>query len=147
MTAFAELNPPYRTIAADPPWPFRWVAGAGGRRRRATKLPYSTMTVDEICALPVESLAADDCLLALWVTRDLFREGVGVRVARAWGFEPFGELIWRKPNFSTGAWPRPGHEPLLLARRGKWSTTDRKTHSVQDWRQVYDVNQIGRAHV
>jgi N6-adenosine-specific RNA methylase IME4 len=140
------LSPPYATIVADPPWPFSWKAGAGGRRRRATALPYSVLTVDAIKALPVSELAAEAAHLYLWVTRDLFREGHGVAVARAWGFEPVGEFIWRKPNFSTGAFPRPGHEPLLVCRRGALPFTGgRDVHSVQDWRQHYECNS-GKQH-
>lgn len=141
MTVFAELTPPYRTIVADPPWPFVWRAGAGGRRARATTLGYTTMSVDDIAALPVGELAGPDAHLYLWVTRDLFREGIGVRVARAWGFEPCAEIIWRKPNFGTGAFPRPGHEPLLICRRGGLPYAGpRNVHSVQDWRQHYECN-------
>lgn len=141
MTAFADLTPPYATIVADPPWPFVWSGGAGGRRARATSLGYSTMTVDDIATLPVGDLAAPDAHLYLWVTRDLFREGVGVQVARSWGFEPFSEVIWRKRNFGAGSFPRPGHEPLLICRRGHLPfTAPLNVHSVQEWRQPYTCN-------
>lgn len=146
MSLFAELSPPYSTIVADPPWPFVWKAGAGGRRRRATSLEYSTMTLKGIAALPVGDLAADDAHLYLWVTRQVYREGGGVAVARAWGFEPVGEIIWRKPNFGTGHFPRPGHEPVLVARRGALPFAGPyDVHSVQDWRQDYTTNH-GKTH-
>jgi len=137
-TAWEGLNPPYATIVADPPWPFVWKAGAGGRRARATVLPYSVTTVDEIAAMPVADLAAEDATLAMWATREMFREGHAVRVARAWGFEPYGELIWEKANLGTGAWPRPCHEPVLLARRGRPPVpADRAVRSVHRWKQHY----------
>lgn len=99
------------------------------------------MTVEDIKALPVVDLVADAAHLYLWVTRELFREGQGAAVARAWGFEPFGEIIWRKPNFGAGAFPRPGHEPLLICRRGGLRFTGpRNVHSVQDWKQHYECN-------
>lgn len=135
---FGELSPPYSTIVADPPWPFVWDGGAGGRRARATKLGYSTMSIEDIVSLPVEELAANEAHLYLWCTREVHREGHGVRVARAWGFEPVGEFIWRKRNFGAGAWPRPGHEPLLICRRGALPFTGaRDVHSVADWKQEY----------
>lgn len=143
---WADLSPPYTTVVADPPWPFRWSGGAGGRRARATGLGYTLMTVDDIAALPVSGLAASDAHLYLWVTPALHREGVGCAVARAWGFEPVDEIIWRKPNFGTGAFPRHGHEPLLICRRGDLPFTGpRNVHSVQDWRQTYDRNG-GKGH-
>jgi N6-adenosine-specific RNA methylase IME4 len=138
---FAELSPPYAAIVADPPWPFVWNGGAGGRRARQTRLGYTTMSVAEIAALPVGDLAAEAAHLYLWVTRGLFREGHGVAVARAWGFEPVSEIIWRKPNYGAGSFPRAGHEPLLICRRGGLRFAGRRdVHSVQDWRQRYASN-------
>lgn len=141
------LSPPYGTIVADPPWPFVWSGGVGGRRRRATSIGYSVTTVDEIAAMPVGDLAAADAYLFLWVTPKLFREGEGVRVARAWGFEPFAEYIWHKPNFGTGAVPRAAHEPLLVARRGSPPVSDdRGIPSVQRWNQDRASGNGGKVH-
>ena len=143
---FAGLDGPYSTIVADPPWPFVWNGAPGGRRRRKTALGYSTMPIEEIIALPVSDLAADAAHLFLWATREVFREGQAVAVARAWGFEPCGEIIWRKRNFGTGAFPRPGHEPVLIARRGALPFTGpRNVHSVQEWAQTYATNG-GKSH-
>lgn len=143
---FAELSPPYSTIVADPPWPFVWSGGPGGRRAKATPLGYSLMTLRDIIDLPVESLAADDAHLYLWSTREMFREGHAVRVARAWGFSPVSEIIWRKPNFGTGAFPRSGHEPVLICKRGAAKFTGpADVHSVQTWKQDYTTNG-GKSH-
>src|SRR4051794_23604077 len=114
-----------RTIVADPPWPIadprsRPRMGKGGRRRRSTELPYDLMTLEAIAELPVAELAADDgCHLYLWATRRVFREGQAAAVARAWGFEPVGELIWGLRNAGMGGFNGNGHEPILIARRGK----------------------------
>lgn len=137
---FEDLRPPYATIVADPPWPItdprsRPRIGAGGRRRRSTTLSYSLMSIDDVQALLVESLAADDALLFLWSTRLLFREGVTAAIARAWGFEPCGELIWGLRNPGMGG---AGHEPILIARRGRASLPrEPMGRSVWFWRQVY----------
>src|SRR5947209_1877622 len=97
----------YRTIVADPPWPIRWEGGKGGRRRRAVPLAYDTMSIEDVCALPVAELADLDAHLFLWTTDEFLQEGVAVRVVRAWGFEPLRPtLIWRKPNFGMGHFPR-----------------------------------------
>ena len=44
----------YRTIVADPPWEYEDGTGASysSRGRRDCDLPYPTMSVDEIAALP-----------------------------------------------------------------------------------------------
>lgn len=113
----------YRTIVADPPWPMAEVrcrpwSGAGGRRRRATRFPYATMSLDDIMALPVSEMAEDDAHLYLWVPAKLNREGKGVATAKAWGFEVVSEIVWLKPSFGMGRFPRPGHEIVLVCRRG-----------------------------
>lgn len=67
------------------------------------ELPYKTLSLAEIAALPIADLAAKDCLLFLWSTRKLFRDGVAAMVATAWGFKPCGEIIWglRNPGMGT----------------------------------------------
>jgi N6-adenosine-specific RNA methylase IME4 len=106
------------------------------------------MTIEEIAALPVTELAdPDGCHLFLWVTLELYRLGEGVRVARAWGFEPVDELIWEKPNFGMGSFPRHCHEPMLIARRGELPFTGpRDVRSVQRWRQPYAPAGGGKLH-
>lgn len=150
----------YRTIVADPPWPFQWGGGKGGRRRRETELGYKTMTVEEIAALPVGDMVhPDGANLFLWATDEVYREGQAVHVARAWGFEPVGPaIIWAKDNFGTGLFPRPGHEPLLVCRtrgvKALWNRGEddrfvfevRATHSVQRWEQVRGTKNGGKQH-
>lgn len=143
----------FRTIVADPPWPFRWGGGKGGRRRRDTELGYRTMTINEIAALRVAELAdPEGCNLFLWATDEVYREGQAVRVARAWGFEPCGpSLIWAKQNFGVGFFPRPAHEPLLVCRNnGKANWTDhpavRATSSVQFFGQIRGSKNGGKQH-
>lgn len=138
----------YRTIVADPPWPVQWGAGKGGRRRRETELGYPTMSVEEIAALPVEEMADPaGCHLFLWATDEVYREGQAVHVARAWGFEPCGpSLIWRKPNFGMGCFPRPNHEPLLVCRRGPITFSLNDEPSVQEWGQGRAPNNGGKVH-
>jgi N6-adenosine-specific RNA methylase IME4 len=46
---------------------------------------YSTMTLPEICALPVEEVAAPTVHLYLWVSNALLPEGL--QVMKAWGFQ------------------------------------------------------------
>ncbi len=86
----------YRTIVADPPWPIgdfpEWGAGQG-----TIPCPYPTMSLNEIKALPVGSLAAPEAHLYLWTTTGFLRETYDV--AEAWGFEPMYPLVWcKKPR-------------------------------------------------
>ena len=142
----------YRTIVADPPWPFQWSAGKGGRRRRETELGYTTMSVDEICALDVRALAhPEGCHLFLWVTDEMLAEGAGMKVARSWGFERSGpSIVWRKPQFGLGVFPRPQHEQILVCRlrgsRALWKEGANRYGSVFDWNLTYGKNNGGRQH-
>ncbi len=137
----------YRTIVADPPWPFLWNGGVGGMHRNATPLRYGLMSLEAIKKLPVAELAEEDAHLFLWVTPGLYRLGEGVRTAQAWGFEPVDEIIWEKPNIGVGVFPRHVHEPVLIARRGSISFTGtRDVRSVQKWSQRHAGNGGGKEH-
>lgn len=142
----------YATIVADPPWPITWSMGktrVNGRGERhgifKRDLGYSTMSIEDIAALPVDGIAQPNAHLYLWVTPKLNREGVGVEIARAWGFDVFSEIIWAKVNFGMGSFPRPGHEPVLVCRRGKLPFARRDVHSVQRWDHPRD-GRFGKIH-
>lgn len=87
----------YHTILADPPWQ-QPMAGAYARRRhsRPAALPYPTMTIPELCALPVNDLAADGCHLWLWTTNAFLEQAFSVM--RAWGFTYLSPITWVKPS-------------------------------------------------
>jgi N6-adenosine-specific RNA methylase IME4 len=134
VSVWEGLSPPYATIVADPPWPVELDYGKRKGCPLPTRATYSTMPVEAICALPVTELAAADAHLYLWVTPALNRRGVGIRVARAWGFRVVSELVWSKARLGTGAFPRACHEILLICRRGaRPFTAPRNVRSVQDW--------------
>lgn len=120
----------YRVIVADPPWQYR-NAGCRG----AAENHYSTMTLEQIKALPVQGVSADDSVLFLWTTWPQLCEGL--EVIKAWGFNYVTGLPWIKilgqpscdlwgeldikPQYGTGFWIRGCTEPILIARRGKVS--------------------------
>jgi N6-adenosine-specific RNA methylase IME4 len=136
----------YRTIVADPPWEITKRLGKGGRRANATEVPYSFMSVDAMCELPVADFKDErGAVLFLWSTRKAFREGWAVRVARAWGFEPCGELIWGLKNPGTGSRTLANdHEPVLIAKSGKWAQlASDESLGVWFWRQVYEYGPAG----
>ena len=141
----------YRTIVADPPWPFHdarsrpW-ASKGGRRSRDTFFPYETQSLDWIKALPVPTLAEDDAHLYLWVPCGFNRRGIGVEVVEAWGFTVISEIVWDKINFGLGKFPRPQHEIVLTARRGTLPFQLRTAGSVQRWHSPRGRNNGGKIH-
>ena len=55
------------------------------------------MSIDKLCALPVETLAAKDCLLFLWATFPMLPEAL--QLIRAWGFTfKTVAFVWLKQN-------------------------------------------------
>lgn len=123
----------YRTIVADPPWPGDWWPFAVRAGRRTPKR-YGLMTLEEIEALPVASISAEDANLFLWIPSSLNREGVGARVARAWGFDVLSEIVWEKPKLGHGRFPRACHEILLVCSRGAFTLAGPwNVRSVQRW--------------
>lgn len=142
----------YRTIVADPPWPFHdarsrpW-ASKGGRRSRDTFFPYDTQSLEWIEALPVATIAhAEGCHLYLWVPAGFNRKGIGVRVAEAWGFVVVSEIVWDKVNFGLGKFPRPQHEIILVCRRGALPFQVNNAGSVQRWKAPRAGGNGGRIH-
>lgn len=123
----------YRTIVADPPWPLDWRGDGVGRRRRGD-IGYVSMTLDAIKGLPVADLAEPDAHLYLWTTDEMALEGHALAVVRAWGFRRCGPpIVWQKPNFGMGHFPRPQHELALVCRRGALPFALSNVGSVQRW--------------
>lgn len=107
---------PFRVLVADPPWAYEKRAGDPTQRGQT---PYPTMSVEEICKLPVERIAhPEGSMLWLWVTNAHAALGEHARVARAWGFEPKTFLTWLKPRIGLGDILRGQTEHCLVATRG-----------------------------
>lgn len=118
----------YRTIVADPPWAYdegfarsvggRWADGTSSMTKR--ELPYPSMSVWEIAALPIASMAERDCRLFLWTTNRYLRDAF--MVLDAWGFKYAQTLVWHKTGNPTpfGGSVAPIHaEFVLVGARGK----------------------------
>ena len=113
----------FRTILADPPWRFQNRTGKmAPEHRRLSR--YDTMTLDEIKALPVPSVAGATAHLYLWVPNALLPEGI--EVLRAWGFEYKSNIVWHKVRKDGGSdgrgvgfYFRNVTELLLFGVRGK----------------------------
>jgi N6-adenosine-specific RNA methylase IME4 len=108
---------PFRTIIADPPWYYARDDDASHRGA----CPYPTMTVPEICAMPIAELAAEDAILWLWATNPNLRHAF--TVIDSWGFEERTILTWVKPHFGCGHWLRGQTEHCIMAIRGRPTIT------------------------
>lgn len=150
----------YRTIVADPPWAypegFSWFGASGfdshvvpGKRYDAV-LPYAELSVADIAALPVRSLAdSSGCRLFLWVTNKYLRAGFDVM--DGWGFRYGQTLVWHKlgcspiprsvaPNSAefllVGSLGSPGRQsafPSAVLAHGVPKAHSRKPDLFTDW--------------
>ena len=85
---------------------------------------YLTMTHEDICNLPVQDIAADNCVLFIWVTFPKLHEGL--EVIKSWGFEykTLG-FSWHKTTksgslfFGVGSYTKSNCEVCLFATRGR----------------------------
>ncbi len=98
---------PFQVVVADPPW----------RYDTGSSLPYPTMPLEEIKAMPVRKLADENATLWLWTTNAHLP--VAFDVVAAWGFEYKTLLTWVKDRMGTGEWLRGQTEHCLLGARGK----------------------------
>jgi N6-adenosine-specific RNA methylase IME4 len=83
----------FGAILADPPWRFQNRTGKmAPEHKRLSR--YSTLTLDDIKAIPVATVAASASHLYLWVPNALLAEGLAVM--QAWGFTYKSNLVWHK---------------------------------------------------
>ena len=109
----------YGVIYADSEWRFEPWSRETGMDRSADN-HYPTSTLEVIKSRPVETIAADDCVLFLWATAPMMPQAV--LVMGAWGFDYKSQTMWRKirPGVGrgTGYWFINEHELLLVGTRG-----------------------------
>lgn len=123
----------YNIIYADPPWSYRDKALAGNR---GAGCKYPVLNTKDIAEFPVKQLAADDCVLFMWVTMPKLSECFDL--VKAWGFEyKTCAFVWVKKNkkadslfWGMGNWTRANAEICLLAIKGKPKRQAANVHSV-----------------
>lgn len=127
----------FAAILADPPWRFEVWSGETAVKARessstytSSQVHYQTMTMDEIAALPVDEVAADNSTLFLWVCWPTLPEALNI--ITSWGFQyKTCGFCWVKGNslplfpddvrhkMGLGYWTRANSEVCLLATKGK----------------------------
>jgi N6-adenosine-specific RNA methylase IME4 len=145
---FGDLIPfRYRVLLVDPPWQMTMWSDKGKDRSPDGLVPgsrpdsfvarhYTTMTMAQLQQLPVNHLAAPDCVLLMWAIDPMLPEAI--ELGRIWGFEyKTVGFYWvkersagsnrgadltddaeRRHPMGTGYWTRANPEPCLLFTRG-----------------------------
>lgn len=115
----------YGVVVADPPWRYR--QGETGSLQGRASAHYATMSDEEIYAMPISKLLANDAVLFLWGTWPKLPEAQ--MLMKAWGFEHVTGFPWVKLNrknglslyYGVGYWVRGCSEYVLVGRRGSVS--------------------------
>lgn len=117
----------FGSILADPPWQFANRTGKIAPEHHRLKR-YDTMSLEEICALPVADITQEPAHLYLWVPNALLPDGL--RVMAAWGFTYKSNIVWHKVRKDGGSdgrgvgfYFRNVTELLLFGVRGKRART------------------------
>lgn len=127
----------FKTIVADPPWETTRLKGTlypGATDTAPLKmvaLDYPTMSIEEICALPVRDLAEDDAHLYLWTTQSFLRRTY--EVLDAWGFRQGAILVWAKPPKGVCGTYVCSVEFCIFARRGSLEAKRRQIGTCYQW--------------
>lgn len=108
----------YEVLYADPPWRYEH----SKTDSRDLENQYPTLSIDDLCALPVDGLAAPDAVLFLWTTSPKIEESL--RVLNAWGFTYRTCAVWDKERVGMGYYYRQQHELLLVGTRGQPGTPE-----------------------
>jgi N6-adenosine-specific RNA methylase IME4 len=117
----------FHTVLADPPWRFTNRTGKmAPEHRRLSR--YETMSIEDICALPVADIVREPAHLYLWVPNALLPWGL--QTMAAWGFDYKSNIVWHKVRKDGGSdgrgvgfYFRNVTELLLFGTRGKAART------------------------
>lgn len=104
----------FATIVIDPPWD--WGDEGDVNQMGRAKPDYSTMSLEQLRGLPMQSMADDDCHLYLWITNRSLPKGFGL--IESWGFRYITAITWVKPSFGMGNYFRGQTEHILFAVKG-----------------------------
>lgn len=120
----------YSTIVIDPPWD--WGDEGDCDQYGRAKPTYSTMSIDEIAALPIPELANNNGHLYLWITNRSLPKGFAL--LERWGFRYVTMLTWVKPSFGMGNYFRGSTEHVLFGVKGSLGLlrSDVGTHFAAD---------------
>ena len=146
----------FKVVVVDPPWsiplgPRLRKPKPGRRGGYSTETPYSVMSLDDICKLPIPEVLADDSTLFCWTVNSHLRDCF--TVLDNWGVRYFATMTWVKnwgPQFPGG--PMYNSEWIVVGKKGtsrfrdtrrfflanKWDKMEPRTHS-QKPHQFYDL--------
>ena len=125
----------YSIILADPPWKYNSRANHKTRFRGGACGHYDLMSMEDIKALPIPEISAENCVLFLWCTFPYLDEQI--KLFKHWGFKyrTLG-FSWiklnpknGKPFFGVGYYAKSNAEVCLMGIKGKMKPISNKVSS------------------
>jgi len=113
----------YDVILADPPWPYDSARMAQKENKDKFKKvgvndEYTTMSMEEMCSLPIKNIRAKNCILYLWATGPKLPEAF--ELMKAWGFKySTMAFVWDKRIPNPGWYSCSQVEYVLVGKKGK----------------------------
>lgn len=114
----------FNCVLLDPPWHYELRVQDDSHRNR---IPYPSMTVEEIAMLPIVKMAGDATVMWMWTTNNHMPDACFL--LQGWGFTLKTIITWvkttndgEKVRMGTGHWLRNATEHCLLAVRGDVSS-------------------------
>ena len=123
-----DTSESFRVIYADPAWSYndkQDTPQLGGAAKH-----YDTMSISQLCELPVKEISEKNSVLFLWVTSPLLEDAF--TVLNSWGFKYKTSFVWDKIKHNMGHYNSVRHEILLIATKGSCVPDNKKLYdSVQ----------------
>lgn len=115
----AKLVGKYRVVYADPPWQYGDSTPTQSGALAKAEQHYPTLSIADICQLPVEAHTEANAVLFLWVPAPFLLQNPGPReVIEAWGFTYKSNIVWDKVLGNFGHYTHIRHEHVIVATRG-----------------------------
>lgn len=113
----------YSVIYLDPPWAYD-----NSGFQMSAENQYHTMTIEELKALPVKQLAAENAVMFMWATNPQLRDAI--MLMEDYGFEYKTNFVWEKTNHTAGFYVFGQHELLLIGTKGSMLPSGEKFKSI-----------------
>jgi N6-adenosine-specific RNA methylase IME4 len=119
-----ETKNKFRIVYADPAWMYndkQDIPNLGGAKKH-----YDSMSIKELCLLPIKEITEENAVLFIWVTSPILEECFNV--INAWGFKYKSSFVWDKVQHNMGHYNSVRHEFLLIATKGSCTPDNKKLY-------------------
>ena len=114
----------FQVVYCDPPWQY-----SNSGFNSSAEQHYPTMSMDELRAMPVKNMRADNAVMFMWATNPLLKEAI--ELMETWGFEYKTNIAWVKDRqINLGFYVYGKHELLLIGTNGSMLPIGDKPSSV-----------------